>query len=70
MAKGVCGAGVCMAKGGGMYGESGCAWQRRHVWQGGSCMAGEMTTAPDGTHPTGMHSCSIDFRFFQRAIKV
>ena len=43
-----------------------------HVWQGhaqwwGMCMtgdvwqgvsvAGEMATATDGTHPTGMHSC-------------
>ena len=35
--------GVCMAKGGG-------AWQ-------GACVAGEMATAADGTHPTGMHSC-------------
>ena len=24
---------------------------------GGSCLAGEMATAVDGTHPTGMHSC-------------
>ena len=23
------------------------------------CMAGEMATAADGTHPTGMHSCYI-----------
>ena len=23
----------------------------------GVCMAGEMVTAADGTHPTGMHSC-------------
>ena len=23
----------------------------------GACMAGEMATAADGTHPTGMHSC-------------
>ena len=27
----------------------------------GACMAGEMATAADGTHPTGMHSC---FYFF------
>ena len=46
-----------------------------HAWQGacmagshecqggvhgrGACMAGEMATAVDGTHPTGMHSCFI-----------
>ena len=38
-----------------------------HVWQGsmlgglhgrGVCVAGETATAADGTHPTGMHSCS------------
>ena len=23
----------------------------------GACVAGEKTTAADGTHPTGMHSC-------------
>ena len=23
----------------------------------GACMAGEMTTAADGTYPTRMHSC-------------
>ena len=23
----------------------------------GACMAGEMATAADGTHPTGMRSC-------------
>ena len=26
-----------------------------HAWQG-ECVAGEMATAADGTHPTGMHS--------------
>ena len=42
--------GVCMAVGmcGGGGGEE---------WQG-VCMAGETATAADGTHPTGMHSCS------------
>ena len=25
---------------------------------GGVCVAGETATAADGTHPTGMHSCS------------
>ena len=34
------------------------AWQWGHAWQGGECVAGEMATAVDGTHPTGMHSCS------------
>ena len=33
---------ACMAEG--------CTWQ-------GACVAGETTTAEDGTHPTGMHSC-------------
>ena len=50
-----------------MHGR-GHAWQGgihggEHVWWGacmagrGSCVAGEMATAVDGTHPTGMHSC-------------
>ena len=49
-----------------MHGR-GCAWQgacvagdmhdRGHVGQG-ACMAGETSTAADGTHPTGMNSCS------------
>ena len=25
----------------------------------GACVAGEMATAADGTHPTGMHSCVL-----------
>ena len=30
-----------------------------HAWQGeGACVSGETATAVDGTHPTGMHSCS------------
>ena len=37
--------GVCLFQGGGMHG-----------WVGG-CLAGEMATAADGTHPTAMHSC-------------
>ena len=51
--------GACMARGGYMAAGmcvGGCAW-----WGacrvGGACMAGEMATAADGTHPTGMHSC-------------
>ena len=43
---GVCVVGVCV----GCVHGSGCAWQ-------GACMAGEIVTAGDGTHPTGMHSC-------------
>ena len=26
-----------------------------------ACVAGEMATAAGGTHPTGMHSCSLIF---------
>ena len=26
---------------------------------GGVCVAGETATAADGSHPTGMHSCSL-----------
>ena len=35
--------------GGGMHG-------RGHACQGGACLAGEMGTAVDSTHPTGMYS--------------
>ena len=28
------------------------------AWQG-ACVAGEMATAADGTHPTGVHSCFL-----------
>ena len=28
-----------------------------HLCDRGACAAGEMATAADGTHPTGMHSC-------------
>ena len=45
---------------GGMHGR-GCAWQGACMAGGmhgrGVCVAGEMATAVDGTHPTGMHSC-------------
>ena len=44
--------GVYMA--GGMHGVCVCVWG---VMGGGACMAGEMATAADSTHPTGMHSC-------------
>ena len=56
--KGVHGRGVSMA--------GVCVWQRGMHGRGtcmvrgmcgeGACMAGDMATAVDGTHPTGMHS--------------
>ena len=40
--------------------QGGCTWRGGgHAWQG-ACMAGEMATAADSTHPTGMHSCFCD----------
>ena len=67
---GVHGRGSCMV--GGMHGK-GCAWQEGAWWEAyvaglcmtggmhgrGACVAGEMATAEDGTHPTGIHSCSL-----------
>ena len=47
--------GACVAgsvRGGSMHGGY-------HAWRI-SCMAGETDTAADGTHPTGMHSCSLN----------
>ena len=42
--------GVCMARAGDVHGRGVyMAW--------GACVAGEMATAVDGVHPTGMHSC-------------
>ena len=38
---------ACVA--GGLQGHACRGW--------GGCVAGETTTAADGTHPTGMHSC-------------
>ena len=32
---------------------------RGHAWQGVACVVGDMATAADGTHTTGMHSCSL-----------
>ena len=63
MAGGVHGRGACMA---GRH-----SWQGEHVWQGAcpaggacmegrTCVAGEMAIAAGGTHPTGMHSCSVE----------
>ena len=43
-----------------MAGAKGVHGKGKHVWWGGACRAcraGEMATAVDGTHPTGMHSC-------------
>ena len=34
----------------------GCAWRGG---EGAACVAGETATAADGTHPTGMLSCSL-----------
>ena len=57
---------------GGVHGRGVHVWQRWYVWQGtclvegcawrgggAACVAGETATAADGTHPTGMHSCSV-----------
>ena len=54
---GACVAGVCMA--------GGC------VWQGGmhglgACVAGEMATAADGMHRTGIHSCLMKFTHYSK----
>ena len=41
-----------------------------HAWQG-VCMEGEMATAADGMHPTGMHSCfsiKIAIKFYKRIL--
>ena len=65
--EGMCGRGACMV-GAHAWQGGGCVWQGgmhgrgMHAWQGGmhgrgACMAGDMATAVDGTHPTGMHSC-------------
>ena len=45
--------GVC---GGSMCGRGACMVEGHVLWE--ACVAGEMATAADGTHPTGMHSCS------------
>ena len=60
-----------MHGGGGVYVAGGMCG-RGHAWQGacvaggmhgrGACVAGETTTAADGTHPTGMHSCLYLFQ--------
>ena len=60
---GACVLGACMA--GDMHGRgygvgSMCGGSMHcggHAWHGG--VAGDMATAADGMHPTGMHSCAI-----------
>ena len=59
--RGVCMAGVCMG-GHALYG--GHAWQGSVHGGGEACTAGEMATAADGMHPTGMHSCSTNYVSF------
>ena len=54
-----------MCGAGGMCGMGHAWWGGGHVWQGG-CVTGETATAVDGTHPTGMHSCSNFFHTIQR----
>ena len=52
--------GACMA--GGMY-SRGHPGQRGHaLW--GACMAGDMATAANGTHPTVIHSCFLKYCYF------
>ena len=58
--------GACMV--GGVHGGDACMVRGRCVWWGvcmvemyawqGACVVGETVTAADGTHPTGMLSCS------------
>ena len=52
---GMRGRGACVV-GGGMHGR-GHAWWGGCAW--GACVAGKMAIAVGGTHPTGMHSCSL-----------
>ena len=51
--------GACMAGGHVWWGIclAGGTCVARKVCMVGACMAGEMATAADGTHPTGIHSC-------------
>ena len=57
MVGGMCGRGGMHDSRWGMHGRGG-------VCGGGACVAGEMATAADGTHPTGMHSCTLVFFLF------
>ena len=74
--EGMHGWGVCVARGGhawpvvcmagGMHGE-GDMHGREGMVKGGmhgkgvACMAGEAPTVAGSTHPTGMHSCCLNF---------
>ena len=54
--------GACVV--GGMHGR-GHAWQGACVaggmrGNGRACVVGEVATATDCTHPTGMHSCCVN----------
>ena len=61
------GGGACMVGAGHVW-QGGCVWQGACMGGGvrggggmcgnGVCMARGVATAADGTHPTGMHSCS------------
>ena len=56
--------GACMAGGVGWGMCGGGMYCGGHAWHGGvcgegACIAGDMATAADGMHPTGMHSCAI-----------
>ena len=44
----------------------------RHAWQGGmggrgACVAGKTAIAAGGTHPTGMHSCLLQYFYMKVA---
>ena len=56
--------GACMAGGVGWGMCGGGMHCGGHAWHGGvcgegACIAGDMATAADDMHPTGMHSCAI-----------
>ena len=54
MAGAMCGRGTYMAGG---------AWQGS-MYGRGACVAGEMSTAAESTHPNGMHFCLTKFKPF------
>ena len=62
----VCMVGACITGGSPLQGvcvAGGHAWQR-------PCMAGEMATAAGVTHPTGMHSCSMNKLTLNKSAKM
>ena len=62
-----CMGGACVA--GGMHGRRTC--MSGSVHGRGACVAGETATAADGTHPTGMHSCSLcHWKIFSQCLKI